>query len=55
MERALLCTYESEKAIVRVYSDNRTPEDRQKVWEGSARWFYAAIQKQKAQRKEEAE
>lgn len=53
MERALLCTYESEKAIVRVYSDNRTPEERQKVWEGSARWFHAAIQKQK--RKEEAE
>ncbi len=46
MEGELLCIYESEKAIVRVYAGKRTAEERKAAIEEAARRFYREIQKQ---------
>lgn len=47
MEGELLCTYESDKAIVRIYSGKRTAEERKAALEAAARQFYKEIQKQR--------
>lgn len=51
MAGELLYTYESEKAVVRIYSGQRTAEERKTALEESAKRFYREIQKQK-QKKE---
>ena len=47
MAGELLCTYESEKAIVRVFAGKRTAEERKAALEEAAKRFYKEIQKQK--------
>ena len=47
MEGELLCTYESEKAIVRVFAGKRTAEERKAALEEAAILFDREIQKQK--------
>lgn len=47
MTGELLCTYESEKAIVRVFAGKRTAEERKAALEEAAKRFYKEIQKQK--------
>lgn len=42
---ALLCTYESDKAIVRFYAGQRTEEERKEALKNAAISFYKAIQK----------
>lgn len=41
----LLCTYESDKAIVRIYAGQRTEEERKEALKNAAISFYKAIQK----------
>lgn len=47
MAGELLCTYESEKAVVRVFAGKRTAEERKAALEEAAKRFYKEIQKQK--------
>lgn len=48
MEGELLCTYESEKAIVRIYAGKRKAEERKAALEETVKRHYPKVQKKKA-------